>query len=97
MISITSLVGALKIIMLVSILFVWVVRYENIKEEFKQYNYPSWLRDTVGILKISFVLMLFSPDKTIVLIGAGGILGLMTAALFTHLRINNPIKKINHP
>ena len=36
---------------LVSVLFVWVIRYDNIIKEFKQYELPDWLRDFVGILK----------------------------------------------
>ena len=44
----------LKILVGVSILFVWVVRYHNIVEEFKLYHLPDWLRDLVGILKITF-------------------------------------------
>ena len=41
-----------KIIILISILYVWVVRYQNIVDEFNSYKLPSWLRDLVGILKI---------------------------------------------
>ena len=28
-----------------SIFFVWIVRYANIVEEFKQFRLPDWLRD----------------------------------------------------
>jgi hypothetical protein len=89
----TSL-NALKIVVLASVFFVWVVRYDNIIAEFKQYNYPSWLRDLVGILKIAFVIMLFNDDRAIVLLGSGGIATLMLAALFTHLKVKNPIQKM---
>ena len=51
-------VDALKIIVGVAVFFVWVVRYDNIKKEFIYYNLPNWLRDLVGILKISFAIML---------------------------------------
>ena len=47
----------LKILVGVSILFVWVVRYHNIVEEFKLYHLPDWLRDLVGILKITFAII----------------------------------------
>ena len=76
-----SLVGdylvAIKIIMFVSILFVWVVRYENIVKEFKEYQYPDWLRDFVGIIKISFVAMLFNSNSNVVVLGSAGIIVLM--------------------
>jgi hypothetical protein len=89
-----SLIAVLKIIVLASVLFVWVVRYDNIISEFKQYNLPDWLRDLVGILKISFVIMLLNNESTIVLFGSAGIVILMLAALVTHLRIKNPIKNM---
>ena len=56
-------------------------------EEFRTYGLPIWLRDLVGILKLSFLIMLFSNDLSIVIFGSLGIAGLMFAALFTHLRI----------
>ena len=48
------IVEALKIVVVAAVFFVWVVRYENIRKEFKDYNLPNWFRDLVGILKISF-------------------------------------------
>ena len=47
-------IEALKIIVTVSILFVWFIRYDNIKKEFIEYGYATWFRDLIGILKISF-------------------------------------------
>jgi hypothetical protein len=44
-----SVVYALKTIAAGSIFFVWVVRYREIIEEFKEYGLLSWLRDLVGI------------------------------------------------
>ena len=49
---------SLQALVAASIFFVWVVRYFNIVEEFKQYGLPNWLRDLVGILKMTFALML---------------------------------------
>ena len=54
------MVEILQIITATSILFVWVVRYENIITEFKQYQLPVWLRDMVGILMIQTQLLFFS-------------------------------------
>jgi hypothetical protein len=89
-----SIFEVLRIVIMASVLFVWVVRYENIVLEFKQYNLPNWLRDLVGILKISFVIMLNSDDSALVLLAASGIIFLMLAALITHLRIKNPVSKM---
>ncbi len=94
MISLPSIIYALKALVAGSIFFVWVVRYQNIIEEFEAYKLPAWLRDLVGILKISFVLMLFSSDSIVILSGAAGIAVLMIAALITHLRVKNPFYKM---
>lgn len=94
MITIVSAIYAIKAIITSSIFFVWVVRYQNIIEEFKLYGLPAWLRDFVGVLKLSFVLMLHIPDRTVILFGSLGIALLMMAALITHLRIKNQFYKM---
>ncbi len=86
-------IEALKIIATVSIFFVWFIRYRNIKREFVQYKLPRWLRDTVGILKISFSVMLHSSDFQVVLIGSLGITILMCGAVFTHIRMKSRFRK----
>lgn len=79
-----------------SIFFVWVVRYENIILEFKQFGYPDWLRDLVGILKITFSLLLLIGilHRQLALIGSIGIALLMIAAFVTHIRVKNPPLKM---
>ena len=52
-----------KVFLSVSLFYVWVVRYENIKKEFLEYKLPSWLRDLVGILKVSFSIMILFNDN----------------------------------
>ena len=79
----------LSILVFGSIIFVWGIRYNNIKDEFKHFQLPNWLRDLVGILKLSFAIMLLSDDPDIVTIGASGIAILMVAALFTHMRLKS--------
>ena len=79
----------LKILVASSIFFVWVIRYKNIIEEFKKYNYPDWLRDSVGILKLSFGVMLLWNDSLIILSGAAGLVLLMLAAVGTHIKVKN--------
>ena len=89
------LVAFLQIITASSVFFVWVVRYGNIIEEFEQYKLPTWLRDLVGIFKISFGIMLLIGvfDERFKFIGAGGLSLLMIAALLTHLKVKNQIYK----
>ena len=93
-ISTSGLIYSLKALVAGSIFFVWVVRYQNITEEFQVYRLPIWLRDLVGICKLSFIIMLFSNDTGIVIIGSIGIATLMLAALITHLKIKNSFYKM---
>tara|TARA_Y100000739_G_scaffold213976_1_gene207393 strand:+ start:404 stop:754 length:351 start_codon:yes stop_codon:yes gene_type:complete len=88
------LIDALKIIAGVAVFFVWVVRYDNIKKEFVDYNLPSWLRDFVGILKISFAIMLQFQNPQLIMIGSIGIVLLMSGAVVTHLRIKSNLRNI---
>lgn len=94
MLEISSIIGALKLILMAAVLFVWFVRYDNIVKEFLEYNYPAWLRDLVGIMKVSSVFMLQSSDVNIVKLGSLGLIVLMAAAVTTHLRVKNPVGKI---
>ena len=71
MISMFSVIYAIKAFVAASIFFVWVVRYREIIEEFKFYELPSWLRDLVGILKLSFAVMLFSNDIYVTILRLG--------------------------
>ena len=82
----------LKIFVAVSIFYVWVPRYFNIVEEFKQYKYPDQLRDIVGILKLTFAFMLVVKDGQYVVLASGGLIILMSAAFITHLRVKNNYK-----
>ena len=88
-----SIVDALKIIATVSIFFVWVVRYENIKQEFRSYNFPIWFRDIVGILKLSFTIMLHSSNDDIVIFGSLGICVLMVGAVGVHIVKKNTFRQ----
>jgi hypothetical protein len=89
-----ELVAALlKVLVPVAIFFVWVVRYENIVAEFKHYSIPNWARDLTGIVKLSFAAMILS-NGPLLKIGAAGIVGLMLAALVTHLRVKNQPAKM---
>jgi len=45
-------------------------------------------------IKTIFCFMLFSGDKNISLLGTTGIISLMVAAVFTHLKVKNPLHKI---
>lgn len=79
---------AMKILVATSIYFVWVVRYDNIVKEFREFGLPEWLRDLTGILKMSFAAMLLfaTQENGLDAIGSLGIAGLMICAQATHFR-----------
>jgi uncharacterized membrane protein YphA (DoxX/SURF4 family) len=91
-----SLLSVLQVLIAVSIFFVWVIRYENVIKEFKQFNLPSWLRDLVGILKLTCAALLTIGvfQKEFAVFGAVGLVALMACAVFTHVRVKNPLYKM---
>ena len=84
----------LSILVFGSIIFVWGIRYNNIKDEFKHFKLPNWLRDLVGIFKFSFAIMLFNENLEVVRLGALGIAVLMIAALLTHVRLKSDASRM---
>ena len=92
-IAIENIIEALMVIAGVAVFFVWVVRYENIKKEFVHYNLPRWLRDLVGILKLSFGAMLQFSNTGIVQLGALGFTILMSAAVVPHIRLKSSFRE----
>ena len=91
-----ALTISLQAFVAASIFLVWVVRYANLVEEFKQYGLPDWLRDLVGVLKMTFSLMLLIGIERgpFAVAGGIGIAILMGAAFVVHLRVKNPLFKI---
>ena len=87
---------SLQALVAASVFFVWVVRYANIFQEFKQYGLPDWLRDLVGILKMTFALMLLIGIERglFAVVGGIGIAILMGTAVVSHLRVKNPVFKM---
>ncbi len=79
---------SLQALVAAAIFFVWVVRYDNIVAEFKGYGLPESLRDLVGILKLTFALLLLIGIERpfFAVVGGIGIVILMGAAVATHLR-----------
>jgi len=87
---------SLQALVAASIVFVWVVRYDNIVQEFNHFGLPDWLRDLVGVLKMTFALMLLIGIERgqFAVYGGIGIAVLMAAAMITHLRVKNPLLKM---
>lgn len=96
MLEIHDLAIASQALVAAAVFFVWVVRYPNIVVEFQQMKLPDWLRDSVGIVKLTLVLMLLIgiDRKQFAIAGGIGLSLLMAAAFITHLRVKNPIVKM---
>jgi hypothetical protein len=97
---------ALKLIVGISILNVWLVRSNkstpwrggnagSIGEEFKAYGLPQWSMWTVGTLKVVLALvLLFSIyDPGMENIAAIGIALMMLGAVGMHFKIGDPHRK----
>lgn len=97
---------ALKLIVGLSILNVWLVRSKkstdwrggdanDIVEEFKAYGLPIWFMWVVGTAKVALAILLlasiFYPQFEA--IAAYGIAFLMLGAVSMHLKIGDPLKK----
>jgi len=91
-----NLTIGLQALVVASVFFVWTVRYQNIVEEFKHYGLPDWMRDLVGILKITLALLLLIgiERQPFAVAGGLGIAALMGCAVATHLRVKNPVFKM---
>ena len=88
------IIELIKAVVLASVFFVWVVRYENIIKEFDQYQLPPWLRDLVGIIKLTSVYLINFGSQDLSRLGALAIAILMFAAMVTHLKVKNPVHKL---
>lgn len=97
---------ALKLIVGLSILNVWLIRAnkptswrggdaKNIVEEFSAYGLPKWFTYVLGTVKVILALMLLAsiyfPQTE--LIAAYGIAILMLGAVSMHFKIGDPAKK----
>ena len=91
MFNLSNSLEVLKVITLSSVFFVWFVRYENIVQEFKKYGYSDKLRDFVGILKLTSVILIQSSNPLIFKLGSVSLGILMLAAVITHIKTKNPL------
>ena len=89
MLSLDLLANLAKIIIAVSIFFVWVVRYDNIISEFNEYGYPNWFRDLLGITKLTMAGILVSSYTELILGCTAIIAVLMAAAVLTHFKVKH--------
>ncbi len=84
-----------QVIIAISILIVWVARFDNIVIEFKQYGLPDLVRNMVGASKIIISTLLVAGIwySSLVLIPALLMALLMVGAQIAHVKVRNPLKK----
>ena len=86
---------AFQLIVALSVLFVWVFRYDNIVIEFKHYGYSDLLRNFVGAAKVStstlLILGLWYNDIT--LFASLSMAFFMFCAQMSHIKVKNPFFK----
>ena len=84
-----------QIIVAVSIVIVWVFRYDNIVKEFKQYKLSDLTRTMVGSTKIALATLLVVGIwyPSLVLIPALIMALLMLSAQYFHFKVKNPWQK----
>ena len=87
--------NVLQIIVALSIVYVWVFRFDNIVTEFKQYNLSNLTRNIVGASKISLSTLLVTGIwfPSLVLISSIAMAFLMVCAQIAHFKVKNPWSK----
>ncbi len=90
-----NLVTLAQLVIAFSILVVWVFRFDNIVNEFKQYGLPDLVRNMVGATKIALATLLVTGIwyPSLVLVPAILMALLMVAAQLVHVRAKNPWPK----
>ena len=84
-----------QLIVAISVLIVWVFRYENIVLEFKHYDLSSLTRNAVGASKIALATLLilgiwyqeFRTPSSLLMAA------LMLGAQYCHIKVKNPFAK----
>jgi hypothetical protein len=90
-----TLALAAQLIIAISIVIVWVFRFDNIVLEFKQYGLSTLTRSMVGAAKLVLATLLVVGIwyPALVLIPALLMALLMISAQYFHFKVNNPFQK----
>lgn len=84
-----------QIVVALSVLYVWVFRFDNIVKEFKEYELSDLTRTMVGTSKIILSTLLVAGIWFLELVFIPSLLMalLMMAAQYFHFKVNNPWQK----
>jgi hypothetical protein len=86
---------AAQLIIAVSIIYVWVFRFDNIIVEFKQYQLSDLVRSAVGAAKIVLATLIVAGIwyPALVFIPSLFMGFLMVSAQYFHFKVKNPLNK----
>ena len=86
---------AAQIIIALSIIYVWVFRFDNIIVEFKQYKLSDLVRSVVGATKIALATLIIAGIwyPKLVFIPALFMGFLMLSVQYFHFKVKNPLHK----
>jgi DoxX-like family len=86
---------AAQLIIAVSIIYVWVFRFDNIIVEFEQYELSVLVRSAVGAAKISLATLIVAGIwyPSLVFIPSLMMGFLMLSAQYFHFKVKNPLPK----
>jgi hypothetical protein len=84
-----------QLIIAVSIIYVWVFRFDNIIVEFKQYGLSDLVRSAVGAAKIVLATLIVTGIwyPALVFIPSLFMGFLMVSAQYFHFKVKNPLNK----
>jgi len=89
-----TVLTVLQTFVAMSVVYVWVVRYSAVLQDFQTFKLPDWLRDMTGAGKLTGSALLLGVGEGLEGVGAA-IIGLfMLAAVVMHLRAKNPLRKM---
>lgn len=84
-----------QVVVALSVVYVWVFRFDNIVKEFKEYGLSDLTRTMVGATKIVLSTLLVAGIWFLDLVFIPSLLMalLMMAAQYFHFKVNNPWQK----
>ena len=84
-----------QLVIAMSVVYVWIFRFDNIVKEFKQFGLSDLARNSVGALKIALATLLITGIwfTTLLFIPALLMAFLMVCAQFFHFKVKNSLFK----
>jgi hypothetical protein len=81
-----------QVIVALSVVYVWVVRFPNVEKEFHEYGIPDLVRNSVGATKIALSTLLIAGIwyPSLVLIPAAIMAFLLLCAQGAHVKARHP-------